>query len=119
MSPFAKGKMSTPSHSSRFPVGGGRVRGPLADDDAVAHVEPTAAEREVGPVLEDPRDVRPDVVALDPLARGVVLEDHPGSVQSHDRVDVVRVPGVVVALDQPLELGRGVHAREYRVVRRH
>ena len=108
MSPSSNGKMSTPSHSSRRPSRRGSRRRPLADDDAVARVETAAAEGEVGPVLEDPRDVRADVVALHPLAGRVVLEHHPGRMERDDRVDVVRVPGVVVALDRPLELGRGV-----------
>jgi hypothetical protein len=61
--------------------------------------------------------VRADLVALDSLAGGVVLEHHPRRVEADDRVDVVRGPGGVVARDQLFERLRGVelgHAREYR-----
>ena len=94
-----------------------RCRRPLADDEAVAGVEPAPREPKVGIPLEDPGDVRADVVALDTVAGGVVLEDHAGSVERDDRLDVLGVPGVVVALDRLLELGGGIpriHAREYR-----
>ena len=49
-----------------------------------------------------------DLVCLGPLARGVVLEHHAGRVERDDRVEVVRVPGVVVALDHLLQRGGGV-----------
>ena len=74
---------------------------------------------QVGVPLEDAGDVRADGVPLDAIPGGVVLEDHPGSVERDDRVHVVRVPGVVVALDRPLELVGGVagiHAGEYRIL---
>src|SRR5581483_9650773 len=45
-------------------------------------------------------------------ARGVVLEDHAGGVQGNDRVDVVGVPRLVVALDHlPQRRGGGAHAQ--------
>ena len=47
-----------------------------------------------------PRDVRADLVALDALTGRVVLEHHARRVQREDRVDVVGVPGGVVALDR-------------------
>src|SRR4029077_16231309 len=42
------------------------------------------------------------------LARGVVLEDHVGRVHGHDRVEVVGVPGRVVAIDRLLQRRLGV-----------
>jgi len=96
-------------------AGGGRR--PLAHDESVSGVETASPEREVGGVLEDPRDVRPDLVALDALPGRVVLEDHPGSVEGDDRGHVVGVPRLVVALDRPLERRGGVplvHVHEYR-----
>ena len=63
---------------------------------------------QVGVALEDPGDVRADGIALDAVARGVVLEHHPGRVKRQDRRHVVGVPGVVVALDRLLELGGGI-----------
>src|SRR6188768_4175315 len=49
-------------------------RRPLADDEAVADVQAAPGEPEIGTALEDPGDVRPDGVALDAIARRVVLE---------------------------------------------
>ncbi len=46
--PFSNGKMSTPSHSRRRPSLVGCIRGPLAHDDAIAHVEPATTKRQVG-----------------------------------------------------------------------
>ncbi len=100
----------------------GRRRRPLADDEAVAHVRPAAAERQVGPVLEDAREVRRDLVAFDALPGRVVLEDHARRVQRDDRVHVVGVPGLVVAPDRAFELGRRValaHAASIAVPRTH
>ena len=81
---------------------------------AVARVQTASSKREVRAILEDPRDVRADVVSVHALARGVVLEDHSRSVEGEDRLDVVGVPGVVVALDGSLELGS--RSTEYRTV---
>ena len=61
--------------------------------------------------------MRADVGALGAITGCVILEDHAGSVEREDRLDVVSVPRVVVALDRPLELGGlvpRIHAREYR-----
>jgi len=100
-----------------LPAATRRRRRPLADDEAVTGVEAATRELQVRVPLEDPRDVRADRVALDAVAGRVVLEDHPRRVERHDRVDVVRVPGLVVAADRLLER-RGsiawVHPREYR-----
>ena len=65
-------------------------------------------EPEVRVPLEDSGDVRTDGVALDAIAGRVVLEDHPGSMEREDRLHVMGVPGVVVALDRLLELGGGI-----------
>jgi hypothetical protein len=86
---------------------GGRGR-PLADDEPVPRVETASPEGEIGPVRKDPTDVVADVVPFGPLAGGVVLEDHPRRVEGDDRVEIVRVPGLVVALDRSLELGGAV-----------
>ncbi len=59
-----------------------------------------APEGEIGPVAEDLGDVPADVVTLDALAGGVVLEHHLGRVHRDDRVHVVVVPGLVVAADR-------------------
>ena len=40
------------------------------------------------------------VLALGGLAGGVVVEDHVRRVHRHDRVEVVGVPGLVVAVDR-------------------
>ncbi len=78
---------------------GGR-RGPLLGDDALSHVEPPRLELHVGPGLEDLGDVPAHFLAAGDLAGGVVGEDHVGRVHRHDRVEVLRVPGVVVAPDR-------------------
>jgi hypothetical protein len=46
--------------------------------------------------------VRTNRVAFGALTGGVVLKDHARSVQGNDRVDVVRIPRVVVARDHVL-----------------
>src|SRR3954454_17903294 len=55
-----RGRVIAPPQRVR--VRGGR--GPLLGDEPVAHVEPARREPDVGPALEDPRDVRTDVLAL-------------------------------------------------------
>src|SRR5215210_5162448 len=78
-----------------------RGRGPLVDDEAVARVEAAAAEADVGIVAEDLRDVLAHGVgAFRALAGGVVVEDDVIGVHRRDRVEVVRVPRIVVPLDQ-------------------
>jgi hypothetical protein len=94
---------AVPLESSSASVG--RRRGPFVDDEPVAHVQTPSAKAQVRPVLEDPLDVRGDIVALHALAGGVVLENHSRGVQSDDRRYVVGVPRLVVALDHSLELG--------------
>ena len=78
-----------------------RRRRPLVHDEALVHVQPAAAELDVGVVAEDLRDVLAHRLgSLGALARGVVVEHDVGRVHRGDRVEVVRVPRVVVALDQ-------------------
>ena len=98
--PSSIGKTSMPSHSSVFPFAR-RRRSPFVDDEAFVHVEAAAAEADVGVVAEDLRDVLAHRVgALGTLTRGVVVEDDVVRVHRRDRVEVVRVPRVVVPLDQ-------------------
>ena len=89
-------------------------RRPLLDHEPLAHVERPARERQPGPVREDAGDVVADRVALDPLARRVVVEHDVGRVHLDDRVDVLAVPGVVVAIDQLAQRVGGVGSRHTR-----
>src|SRR6202022_4555677 len=79
-------------------------RRPLLDGEAVPDVGAPTGEAQVGPVLEDLRDVGAHLVALGTLARVVVLEDHPGRVGGADRVEILPVPGLVVARDHGSEV---------------
>src|SRR5262249_4266299 len=79
-------------------VGGGRS--PFLHDQALAHVQAPGREGDVGPGLEDRADVVAHLGATRRLAGGVVVEDHVRRVHGDDRVEVVRVPGVVVTVDR-------------------
>jgi len=111
MRPSSKGITSIPSHSTLRPLGGATssprrssvswvARGPLLDDQVLAHVEPAGGELQIGPGGEDLADVLADRLALGTLPGGVVLEHHVVGVHAHDRLDVVRVPRLVVTLDR-------------------
>jgi len=84
-------------------VGVGRGRRPLLHHEAVADVQPAGRELDVGPGVEDLADVLTRLLADGDLSGRVVLEHHVRSVHRHDRVEVVGVPGVVVAGDRLLE----------------
>ena len=92
----------------------GRGGRPLAHDETVPRVEAARREREVGPVGEDRGDVLANRIALGVLAGRVVLEHHARRVHRDDRVDVVRVPCVVVARDRLLESRCGVRVAQAR-----
>ena len=79
-------------------------RRPLLGDDSLTHVEPAGLELHIGPGLEDLGDVSPHLLAARRLAGGVVGEDHAGSVHRHDRIEILRIPGIVVAPDCPGQL---------------
>src|SRR5205809_1101896 len=79
--------------------------GPFVYEEVLAHVESPRVEGDVGPGLEDARDVLTHVGSFCALPGGVVLEDHVGGVHGDDRLDVVPVPGVVVAVDRLAQLG--------------
>ena len=110
--PFSKGITSRPSQldalagrlgdevAAAHRLGVGRGRGPFLDDQALADVEAAGREGDVGPGLEDRADVGAGLLAARRLARRVVVEDHVRRVHRHDRVEVVGVPGVVVAVDR-------------------
>jgi len=81
------------------------TRRPLLDDEVLADVGAARLEREVREDREDARDrpadlFRPDVG----VAGDVVLEDRVLRVHGDDRLDVVVVPGRVVAVDERLQL---------------
>ena len=78
--------------------------GPFLDDEVLAHIQASRRERDVRPCREDARDVLTNLAPLRTLTRGVILEDHVGSVHRDDRVDVVLVPGPVVAVERDLAL---------------
>ena len=84
-------------------VGVGRGRGPLLDDER-RRGRRAAASRS-GCRARSRRSSRCARAPPRPrrLAGGVVLEHHVGRVHRHDRVEVVGVPGVVVAPDRLLE----------------
>src|SRR5262249_37750461 len=88
---------SVPFDDAPVPLRLGR---PLADDQPVGRVEAAGREGEGRGVPENPRDVVTGVGGVDAFVRGPVVEDEIGSVQRDDVVDVLSVPGVVVALDQ-------------------
>src|SRR5438132_2241143 len=109
---------TVPFHEPAVALG---LRRPLADDEAVARVEPAACEPQARRVAEDPCEVFADGVALDALVRRPVVEDEVRRVHRDDRVHVLTVPGVVVALDRLLErLGAVglVHSRDRTGLRR-
>ncbi len=81
-----------------FPAAG--PRGPLTDREIVADPEVLRREAQIGIRGEDPGDVLADSFALGVLVRGVVLEHHPRRMQRADRVEILGVPRVVVALDE-------------------
>src|SRR5207253_4630080 len=81
-------------------VGVGGRRRPFLHDETVPHVEATSGELDVGPGLEDRADVGAGRLAFGRLAGRVVVEDHVGRVHRHDRLEVVVVPGRVVAVDR-------------------
>ena len=72
--------------------------------DLAAEGEAPRLEPDVGPRLEDGGKMGTHLVALRALAGRVVVEHHVRGVHGHDRLDVVRVPDVVVAVDR---LGQG------------
>src|SRR5207247_8874474 len=78
---------------------------PLLDDEVVAEVLAPRLEAQVGEDAEDAGDRAPDrVLAYVEVAGRVVLEHRVVRVHGHDRLDVVVVPGRVVAVDELLEL---------------
>src|SRR4051794_8094638 len=85
-----------------------RGRGPLADHEVVADAQvAAAAEAQVRPAREDPADVLPHGRAsFGSLTGGVVLEDDVVGVSGVDRVEILRVPGVVVGVDQVAQVTR-------------
>ena len=86
------------------------VQRPLADSEVLARVHAARAERHAGIVREDPLDVLAHRVrALGALVGRVVVEDDLGVMQRVDRLEVLPVPRVVVAVDQLGDLAR-VHA---------
>src|SRR5207302_6429253 len=84
------------------PAVAGRLRRPLAHDETIARVQTPAREAQVRRVLEDAGDVAAYRLALRTLSGRVAFEHHVRRVQRDDRVDVLPVPGVVVAADAPL-----------------
>src|SRR5439155_19028599 len=79
---------------------------PLLDDEVIADVRAAPFEREVGKDGEDAADRAADRFLADvDVAGRVVLEDRVVGVHREDRVDVVRVPCRVVAIDEVLKLG--------------
>ena len=73
-----------------------------------------ASKLRSGKTREDPRDrLRDRLLADVDVARRVVLEDRVVGVHGDDRLDVVVVPGRVVAVDELLELG-AVHGASLR-----
>src|SRR5581483_47342 len=98
--PVAQREDVDPVPLERAPVALERRR-PLADGEVVAALERPRRESQRRVVAEDLRDVRADGIgALGALVRRVIVEDDLRMVLGVDRVDVVPVPGVVVALDQ-------------------
>src|SRR5436190_8532258 len=94
------------------------ARGPFLHDEVLADVKAAGGEGNVGPGGEDARNVLAHVGPFGPLAGGVVLEDHVGRVHCDDRVDVVPVPGVVVAVDRLAQLwllGGARHAQAHSI----
>src|SRR2546421_1903004 len=88
-----------------------RASRPFADHEPFAHVQPPAGEAQARRVVEDAVEMLADGVSLDALVRGPVVEDEAGRVHRDDRVDVLPVPRVVVALDRLAESVRIVPVR--------
>src|SRR5204863_8059039 len=89
------------------------ARGPLLDDEVFPDVLTTALEAQVGEDREDAAKRHADLLPADvDVAGHVVLENRVLRMHGNDRVDVVRVPRIVVAVDEVLQVG-AVHAVTY------
>jgi hypothetical protein len=94
------GKTSTPSHSSLRPSSG-CVACAVHSLTAKSSPQRAALEAQRRPAREDPSDVGPHRCrARDPLPRRVVVEDDGVVVHRRDRIEVLRVPGRIVAIDE-------------------
>ena len=71
-----------PSHSTRRPARFVAVAVHSLTTSPSRAYSRRPREPQVGVPLEDARDVRADGVTLDAIARGVVLEHHPGRVEA-------------------------------------
>ena len=82
-------------------VGMHGTRGPLTHGEVIAAAQRPALEAQRRPAREDRADVRAHGLrAGDALAGRVVVKDDRVVVHRRDRVQVLRVPGRVVAIDQ-------------------